>query len=537
MTSGIIQSVGKDFKYLRLFFLVAAYLLPVQLFRLFFPYSELLLLLFVSVSAISLAFVLLYGPTMAWGLVLGQILFGLSLGLPFLQSFALALLGTAEILFFNWLIRHLKVKLDSPKQKDFWIASFLIVLSVVPSSALMAFCLFRGGIFSGSTYLGLSFVPAFLTILLANVLARTQLTPSLLWILTDCRRFLNRRVLRWVITVIPCLVGVLLLMAFLPGGSQGQGLGYKPVLFLVPLTVVIALRTNPFGLFCAYSYVNAISLLSLLFLNVGNFVFEDASLTSVLRVLANSWIGQAVNFTMCQLLESRDLASDRSVQLAHQLKISMMAASLTHEVKQPTAVIQMASRELNTAAPQERNVLIDSIMMAAEELSCSTAKVHALLRSIPAGLKPLNISTLLPIIVLKQKVQLDGAVVEVRILGAKDPHWILGDASQISLALSNIIRNSLDGFTCKPESSPRLLTLSLVSTLSAVELEISDSGPGFSSQDWKPELFKSTKPDGTGLGLYLVQQMVDNHKAKLFYGQSDLGGAQVKIIFPLLLDG
>ena len=67
-----------------------------------------------------------------------------------------------------------------------------------------------------------------------------------------------------------------------------------------------------------------------------------------------------------------------------------------------------------------------------------------------------------------------------------------------------------------------------------MELSIGDNGVGFPGRDWKPELFETSKSDGTGLGLYLVQQMADNHKAQLLFGRSPLGGAQVSIRFPSL---
>ena len=55
------------------------------------------------------------------------------------------------------------------------------------------------------------------------------------------------------------------------------------------------------------------------------------------------------------------------------------------------------------------------------------------------------------------------------------------------------------------------------------------------AENWQPILFETSKPEGTGLGLYLVKQMADNHNAQLRFGRSlALGGAQVTIRFPRL---
>ena len=173
-------------------------------------------------------------------------------------------------------------------------------------------------------------------------------------------------------------------------------------------------------------------------MRLGNFSFDsDLSITSPLRILAICWIGQAINFTLVQLLAARDLASERANQLANQLKISLLAASLTHEVKQPAAAIQMASRQLLNVSPQERDLLIESIILAADELGSSTAKVHGLLRSIPSGLKPLNLSEILALAVLREKVCLQQAHIALKVSSLDNPHWIMGDASQISLSIAH----------------------------------------------------------------------------------------------------
>jgi nitrogen-specific signal transduction histidine kinase len=119
---------------------------------------------------------------------------------------------------------------------------------------------------------------------------------------------------------------------------------------------------------------------------------EDIARTEI-RVLVVYWISQAVNLTTIQLITARDLATQRSKQLAHQLKISLMAASLTHEVKQPIAAIRLAGQQLLTTPDKNRSQLINAVMQSADELSISTTKVHNLLRSISAGLQRLDLSS------------------------------------------------------------------------------------------------------------------------------------------------
>jgi nitrogen fixation/metabolism regulation signal transduction histidine kinase len=43
-------------------------------------------------------------------------------------------------------------------------------------------------------------------------------------------------------------------------------------------------------------------------------------------------------------------------------------------------------------------------------------------------------------------------------------------------------------------------------------------------------------PKGTGLGLAIVKKIVQDHQGELSFGDSSLGGAQVTISLPLLIE-
>jgi signal transduction histidine kinase len=43
---------------------------------------------------------------------------------------------------------------------------------------------------------------------------------------------------------------------------------------------------------------------------------------------------------------------------------------------------------------------------------------------------------------------------------------------------------------------------------------------------------RPTKRCGTGLGLFIVQSVAENHRAKLEVGRSELGGTELRLVFP-----
>jgi signal transduction histidine kinase len=68
-------------------------------------------------------------------------------------------------------------------------------------------------------------------------------------------------------------------------------------------------------------------------------------------------------------------------------------------------------------------------------------------------------------------------------------------------------------------------------------LEVADSGPGIAEADREKifEAFYTTKSDGkgTGLGLPIVRNIVDQHRGEIRVHRSDLGGAAFRVILPI----
>ena len=488
--------------------------------------------LFFIPEAIALAFVLLYGRTMAIGVFVGQLLLALSAGAPAWQAIGFGLGNGLEALLASVLVQWLQIDLSFQKQRDLWLLAGLIFLVLQPFSASAAILvLSKSPSYIGSN--GLFLKDQWLNWWLGNTIAQSQLTPFLLLFLAAPKRLFRRENLIWAARVIPLLIAILTINYYGNLNSQITTLGFLPLLMITPLTVVIALRTKNFLLFCLYTSILTFGISALLPFQGIDFEIKFDEVARVeFRVLVVCLISQAVNLATIQLQTARDLATQRATQLAQQLKISLMAASLTHEVKQPITAIQLASQQLLTATGTDRTRLIHALMDSAQELGASTAKVHNLLRSLPAGLEPLDLSRSISLCLLQEKIKLHQAQVSLQMGGLESPCWINGDSSQISLAISNLVRNSIHELSKLPEDQHRLITVNLTTSPASADLSIGDNGPGFPAQDWEPSLFETSKSDGTGLGLYLVQQMADNHKAQLLFGRSSMGGADITIRFP-----
>jgi two-component system, LuxR family, sensor kinase FixL len=102
------------------------------------------------------------------------------------------------------------------------------------------------------------------------------------------------------------------------------------------------------------------------------------------------------------------------------------------------------------------------------------------------------------------------------------------DTTKIKQVIVNLCKNAIEAM---PNGG--CLTLKGYRSQGAVVLEISDNGVGVPDDVNIFELFKTTKPAGTGLGLPLVQQIVSAHNGTIAYKSKPGHGATFKVSLPI----
>jgi two-component system, NtrC family, sensor kinase len=104
---------------------------------------------------------------------------------------------------------------------------------------------------------------------------------------------------------------------------------------------------------------------------------------------------------------------------------------------------------------------------------------------------------------------------------------------QLEQVLINLITNAVHAV----ENGGRVVVRARPDSSSTVLLEVADSGPGIAEADREKifEPFYTTKSDGkgTGLGLPIVRNIVDQHRGQIRVYRSDLGGAAFRVILPI----
>jgi two-component system, NtrC family, sensor kinase len=105
---------------------------------------------------------------------------------------------------------------------------------------------------------------------------------------------------------------------------------------------------------------------------------------------------------------------------------------------------------------------------------------------------------------------------------------------QLEQVLINLITNAAHAVDVGGKVTVRAHAIEPASVL----LEVGDSGPGIRDDDRERifEPFFTTKPDGkgTGLGLPIVRNIVDQHRGHIDVARSDLGGAAFRVAIPVV---
>ena len=224
--------------------------------------------------------------------------------------------------------------------------------------------------------------------------------------------------------------------------------------------------------------------------------------------------------------------------LEAKLRASLVAAAAAHEINQPLSRILLTSRlvvehEGQTARGDARlSGFVQSLAGEAQSVVATIEKMKSLMRNTGTAKEPVDLSDLADSAILYAGSFARAAKARIHFERPASNAVIEADADQIQIALNNLLRNAIEAVAELPARRRRDIRVELRQREDAIELVVSDSGDGLPAGADANQLPESTKPGGTGLGLFIVRTAAENHDARLELARSELGGAEVRLIFP-----
>ena len=108
---------------------------------------------------------------------------------------------------------------------------------------------------------------------------------------------------------------------------------------------------------------------------------------------------------------------------------------------------------------------------------------------------------------------------------------INGDAVQLQIAIINILKNSIESVRELDNPNP-LILVRLKDNENSWIIEIEDNGGGLLPEMIEESVMKSSKPDGSGLGLFIVRTAMESHNGHLSLQNSSSGGLLAQLSLP-----
>lgn len=223
----------------------------------------------------------------------------------------------------------------------------------------------------------------------------------------------------------------------------------------------------------------------------------------------------------------------RSERLA---TIGKMAAKVAHEIRNPLSSISLNAEILQDELKSDRfNIdeaqsLLSSIMREVDRLANLTNEYLQFSRMPRSQNEPHDIVRLIQNLTLFIDSELRANNIELKMNLPEKPILLKMDKDQMHRVLLNLVRNSIEAL-----SQGGLINIDLVNNDSLLEIHVSDTGNGIAPDqlDKVFEPFYTTKDIGTGLGLPISKQIIEEHGGSIRYVEKETPGANFLITLPL----
>lgn len=261
----------------------------------------------------------------------------------------------------------------------------------------------------------------------------------------------------------------------------------------------------------------------------GKELYLEASLALMTVNGSPAVISSTRDITERVRLQAELIARDRLAS------VGTLAAGVAHELNNPLTSLAMQTRKLKSDA--DAHGLSTDVRESLAQIDEAAQRMSSIIGDLLFMARPAD----------QPQAHVDVAKIllsTVELLRAGVARWprvtldvaplppINGYASKLGQIFLNVLRNAVEAVDAKENGDIRIRARATDET---VCIEIEDNGPGI-AEDVLPRVtqpFFTTRPDGTGLGLWISHALVEHHRGKLEVRSTPGTGTTVIISLPV----
>lgn len=235
---------------------------------------------------------------------------------------------------------------------------------------------------------------------------------------------------------------------------------------------------------------------------------------------------------------TRDREQEASLLEGERLNaVKLLAAGVAHEIGNPLNALaihlQLLARELESLPPAQRASLAELVTVARNEVGRLDAIITQFLRAVRPTrpqFELADVPALLRDTLRLLRTEIENRRIEVSVANAESVPRIFIDPRQIKQVFFNLTKNAFDAM---PDGGR--LAIAFARDDVRLTIDFLDNGIGIAPEEFGRifEPYHTTKAQGSGLGLMIVQRIVQEHGGQIEISSKPHVGTRFRIVLPL----
>jgi signal transduction histidine kinase len=219
-----------------------------------------------------------------------------------------------------------------------------------------------------------------------------------------------------------------------------------------------------------------------------------------------------------------------------------LVASLAHELNQPLCSIRLNTQlveriisedSVETNRDEEVKRLVVDLNRDNRRAADIIVKLRKLFEDRSGAMVSLDMNDLVRDCAALVHSHAQAKQVEL-VCQLEDSCPVVGDQTQLQQVVLNVLNNAIEA-AAESSQAPGRVEVQSVCTDTEVILKVSDNGPGISDEMRQSvfELFKTSKAEGMGVGLWLSKTVVNAHLGDIYFESKVGGGTCFEVRLPM----